>query len=274
MSQNAIHFLNGKFVKEADLLISPRDLGFTRGYAVFDFLITYNGKIFKLDEHIDRLFNSADLIRLKIPWSKEKIKEFVKKTLDKNPKGEKTIKIIISGGISEFILPENSPTMIIMIDPRHAYPKKLYMKGMAVKTLKFKRDKPVAKTNNYIEAISNLTSGEKIEDVIYFDDKQVFEATTSNIFAVINHELLTTKSNILPGITRDVLIDILKLNIPLKVRDFNISELRNASEVFLVSSNREIAPVVMIDGKKVGDGKVGKITKEVMRQFNKYTSST
>lgn len=274
-SDDSRHFLNGRIVSESELLISPRDLGFTRGYAVFDFLITYNGKPFKLDEHIDRLFNSADLIHLKIPWNKEQIKEWIMQTLQANPTGEKTVKIIISGGISDFILPSGDPTIIIMVDPRYMYPASLYEDGMAVKTVKFKRTNPSAKTNNYVKAISEMLQFEHgIEDAIYYDDKQVYEPTTSNLFALISGKLLTPKSNVLPGITKEVLLEILKLDIPVVEQDFRIEDLRNASELFLCSSNREIAPVVKMDGKDVGDGKVGPVTREVMRQFNEYTSKS
>ena len=92
-----IHFLNGKFVTDDELLISPRDLGFVRGYAVADFIVTYNHQPFKLSEHVDRLFKSAEIIGLQIPWSKEQISLWVKETLDKNDKDtEKTIKIVLS----------------------------------------------------------------------------------------------------------------------------------------------------------------------------------
>lgn len=274
MSDSSKHFLNGKTVSEEELLISPRDLGFTRGYAVFDFLITYNGKPFKLDSHIDRLFNSADLINLKIPWTKDQIKKWIKKTLAANPPGEKTVKIIISGGLTDFILPKGEPTIIIMVDPRHPYPATLYENGIAVKTVRFKRANPRAKTNNYIKAISEMLSfDKKIEDAIYYDDTQVYEPTTSNLFAVIDNKLKTPKSKILPGITKEVLLEILNLDIPIVEEDFKIEDLMRADEVFLTSSNREIAPVVEIDGKKVGSGKVGPITREVIRQFSAYTQS-
>lgn len=274
MADSPKHFLNGKIVDEDSLLISPRDLGFTRGYAVFDFLITYNGKPFKLDSHIDRLFNSAAHIHLSIPWTKEQIKEWVAATLEANPPGEKTIKIIISGGISDFILPKTEPTIIIMVDARYMYPASLYENGIAVKTVKFKRTNPAAKTNNYIKAISEMLTFEKhIEDAIYYDDTQVYEPTTSNLFAVIDGKLATPKSEILPGITKEVLLEILRLDIPVVEEDFKIEDLMGASEVFMTSSNREIAPVVVIDGKQIGDGKVGPVCREVMKQFKEHTSA-
>jgi branched-subunit amino acid aminotransferase/4-amino-4-deoxychorismate lyase len=108
---------------------------------------------------------------------------------------------------------------------------------------------------------------------IYYSDAQVFEGSNSNIFAVINGKLSTPASNILKGITRGVLLKILKLNIPLEEKDFTLQEFLTATEAFLTGSGKEITPITAIDGKPLGSGEVGPITKEVMRQFREYTSS-
>lgn len=276
--QKAVHFFNGKLVSEEELLLSPRDLGFARGYAVFDFLITYpHHRPFKLKEHIDRLFNSAEAISLRIPWSKKQIMTWIKQTLDANKsKEEKMIKVIISGGVSDSLLPkQKEPTIIIIVDPRHLYPTSFYTKGIGMITVKHHRYAPHAKTNNYIEGVKQSQEAEKIDAVepIYYDDSQVFEGATSNIFAVINGILKTPGSHILPGITRNTVLESLVLSLPVVVEDFTIEDLRRAEEVFLTGSNREITPITRIDGKKVGNGSVGVITKEVMEQFRLYTHS-
>lgn len=272
-----VHFLNGKFVFENKLVVSARDVGFSRGFAVFDFLITYpHHRPFKLAEHINRLFNSANHINLPIPWTKEQVTSWVKETLDKNQtEGEKSIKIIISGGVSNTMLPAEEPTIIIMIDQRHKYPQENYKKGTGIMTVKFHRYIPEAKTNNYIEGMKQTQIAERIGAIepVFYDDTQVFEGSNSNIFAVINNKLVTPKSNILQGITRAVLLEILKLDMPIEARDFTLEELLNADEVFMTASGKEITPVTKIDGKNVGNGKVGKITKEVIDQFREYTLS-
>lgn len=271
----SIHFLNGKFVKDKDLVVSARDLGYTRGYAVFDFLRTYQNRPFKLSEHLDRLFNSARLINLEIPWTKKQIAKWVYYTLEKNDKNtEKTIKIIISGGISNTMLAGDNPTIMIVIDPRSPYPPINYTKGVSAISVKFTRYIPEAKTNNYIEGVkqTKIAKTKGAIEPIYFDDKQVLEGSNSNIFCVIDNKLVTPKTNILKGITRGILLEILDLDIPIKVKDFTLKELLNAKEAFFTGSNREITPIVKIDNHIIGDGKVGKITKEVMRQFKEYTS--
>lgn len=273
----AVHFCNGKFVTEKDLMVSARDVGFSRGFAVFDFLITYpHHRPFKLSEHIDRLFNSANFINLNIPWTKKQVGKWVMETLDKNKSSsEKSIKIIVSGGNSDTMLPGKSPTIIIIIDPKHEYPRENYEKGTGIITVKFQRYIPQAKTNNYIEGMKQTQKAKKIgaEEPLYYDDKQVFEGSNSNIFAVIENKLLTPKSNILSGITREVLLKILKLDIPVEVCDFPMEKLLKAKEVFYTGSGKEVTPVTKVDGKIIGNGTVGKITKEVMKQFREYTLS-
>lgn len=270
---NLIHLLNGKFVSEDELLISPRDLGFARGYAVADFLVTHNRRPFKLSKHINRLFHSAKVIGLKIPWSKTQISNWVKATLAKNDQiAEKTIKIFITGGVSKTLRQSKTPTIIMVVNSYFPKPSSHYR--LKVKAIKYKRPYPKAKTTHYLEAVKQFSSEDYISEIIYYDDVQVFEGAGSNLFAVINNKLITPKSNIMEGVTREILLEILKLNIPIKVRDFTFNDLVKANEVFLTGSAKGIRAVVEINGKVIGDGQIGRITKEVARQYNKYISAS
>jgi len=272
-----IHFLNGKFVSEKDLLISPRDLGYSRGYAVFDFLITYQQRPFLLQKHIDRLFLSAETIGLSIPWSKEEISQLTMETLNANTalSGEKVIRISISGGPSLTLTPPDSPTILITIDPHVPCPSEHYNNGVGVMTVAFQRYQPSAKTNNYIEAIRHFRklTTPQIDEIIYHSDNMVREGTRSNIFALIDDKLLTPKTNILKGVTREVLLSTLKLEIPVIAEDFSIDTLRAATEVFITATGKGVMPVTMIDNDLVGGGTVGQITKEVMRQHQAFIHS-
>lgn len=271
-----IHFLNGKFVSEGELLISPRDLGFIRGYAVADFIVTYKNRPFKLSAHIDRLFKSAEIIGLQIPWSKTQLEEWVHETLERNDKdSEKTIKIVVSGGISHSMHHAKVPTLVMIISQRIHHPASYYENGVRAIAINYKRQYPEAKHTHYVEAMRQFAKvkNDEITEIIYYDDSQVFEGAGCNLFAVINGTLMTTKSNIVDGITRNVLLEILHLDIPIEVRDFTFDELMKASEVFLTGSSSEVRGVVEINGAAVGKGKVGKITKEVSKQFKEYLDS-
>jgi branched-chain amino acid aminotransferase len=268
-----IHFLNGKFVKEEDFLISPRDLGFVRGYSVAEFIVTNNHKLFKLSEHIERLFNSANLIGLKIPWSKEQIKEWVNETLNRNDKdSEVTIKIIISGGVSRSMYQAEIPNIVMIVSPYIRKPIEYYEKGLKAKTIQYKRPYAEAKHTHYIQGIKSLAEikDKDVTEIIYYDDNQVFEGSGNNLFAVINNVLTTTKTNIIKGITRNTLLEILKLSIPIEVRDFTLDELYSASEIFFTGSGSQVTGIIEIDGKLVGNGLVGATTKEAARQYKEY----
>ncbi len=135
-----IHFLNGEFVPEEKLLVSPRDLGFGRGYAVSDFIVTYQNKPFKLTEHIDRLFRSAEIIALHIPWTKDQIAKWAEETLNKNDHGmEMTIKIIISGGVTHAMKQAPVPTLVMIVNPRQRQPPEHYIIGIKAIAVKYKR---------------------------------------------------------------------------------------------------------------------------------------
>ncbi|MDP3735546.1 MAG: aminotransferase class IV [bacterium] len=271
------HFLNGALVSDEKLFISPRDIGFSRGFAVFDFLKTYpHHRPFKLEEHLDRLYNSARLIGLEVPWSKEEMEAWVMKTLAANQTSEeKFIKIIVSGGVSDTMFPRARPTIIIMVDPAVQYPTECYEKGVGVITVKHERYNPAAKSNNYIEGVKQTQLAAKVGAVepVYYSDTQVFEGSNSNIFTVIGNSLLTPRTDILEGVTRNVLLQILRLPIPVQVKDFTMDEFCGATEAFLTGSGKEITPITSVDGKPLGDGTVGPITKDVMRQFREYTLS-
>lgn len=274
---NLVHFLNGKFVTDDELLISPKDLGFTRGYAVADFLVTHNKIPFKLSEHADRLFKSAEIIGLHIPWTKTQIISWVKETLEKNNDDtEKTIKIMVSGGVSHSMHQADTPTIVIIVDNYIRPPASYYENGVKAIAVNYKRQYPEAKHTHYVEAIRQLSKikDNDIDEVIYYDNSQVFEGAGCNLFAVIDNKLVTTKTNIVEGITRNVLLEILHVPIPIEIRDFTFDELLKASEIFLTGSSKEIRGVIEINGKAIGNGKVGEITKEASREYKEYTNKS
>jgi len=272
----SVHFLNGKFVNEDDLLISPRDLGYSRGYAVFEFMMISNGRPFMLEKHMDRLYQSCQEISLSLPWPKEQITDWIVQTLKANEsvEGEKVMRITISGGPSLTFSPAKIPTIVIMVDPRIPSPPEDYANGVHVLLSEFQRYEPQAKTNNYIEAIRQFSSiPNGIDEVIYHSEGMVREGTKCNVFAVINGSLVTPKTGVLEGVTRDVIINELQLSVRAEVRDFTVQELLGASEVFTTATSKWIMPVTRLNNVSVGDGSVGPMTKEVMSKFRSFFES-
>lgn len=275
---NKFHIINGNLIPEEKLMIPVRDLGFLRGYGVFDFLITYKGaKPFHLEDHTDRLFNSARLIGIPLSVLPGTIREWVFKALEANKDGsEKQIRMTITRGVSETsFFPSGDPNIVIMVDPALNYPDSFYTEGVAAITAQHRRYLPEVKHLGYLDAVMRLAPlrSKGIVEAIYHYEGQVLEATTSNLFALIDGRLLTPKSNILKGVTRKVILESLSSSIEIFEEDFSYDALLAAHELFISSSSREVMPVVRLNSEPVGNGKVGLITKKVMSLFKDYTLS-
>lgn len=271
-----IHFLNGKFVDEDHLLLSPRDLGYSRGYAAFDFMITSGGRPFMMDRHINRLFNSCQAISLRVPWSKQQVTDWVQQTIDVNELRDEdmVLRIIISGGSSGTLTPAKTPTIVIIVEARMVLPREDYANGVRILLTEFDRYEPQAKTTNYVQAIRVMNAApHDIDEIIYFSNDMVREGTRSNIFALINDILTTPKTGILGGVTRDVILNDLELTVQTESRDFTIQDLLSATEVFITATGKEVMPVTKINDGPVGDGTVGDVTKEVMAKFKDFFES-
>ena len=270
-------YLNGKYVNESELLISPRDLGFTRSYAVFDYIRTYNGKPFKLFDHVERLIESSRLIKIEHSYTVQEIETVVLKLLEINNDGlEKSIKIIISGGVSNSMYQTSSATLVIYIDPFKPKNPNIYIDGVKLKSVKYTRDIPEAKNTNYIEGVmqAQVNKNTDIYEPLYFSDKQVFETSNSNIFAVKDGALYTPKNNVFLGAARGVVVNDLKDKFQVIEEDFNLDFLLNSDEVFLTSSGKEVVSVVQIDDFIIGDGTVGEIGKLVLKEFQEFVRNS
>lgn len=268
-----IHFLNGRFVDEGHLLVSPRDLGYSRGYAAFDFMITSGGRPFMTDRHIDRLFDSCKTISLNLPWTKQQVAEWVAQTVEANEldNEDMVMRIIISGGSSGTLKPAKTPSIVIVVEARRPCPPENYANGVRILLSEFDRYEPQAKTTNYVHAVRIMNAApDDVDEIVYFTDNMVREGTRSNIFAVINGTLSTPKTGILGGITCSVILNDLELSLQAEMRDFTIQELHSATEVFITATGKEILPVTKINDLSVGDGTVGHITKEVMTKYKNF----
>jgi len=276
MKISPIYFVNGKHLPKNKAFIGVLDIGLLRAYGVFDFLVTYKGNPFLLDEHTNRLFNSASAIGLDIGKTEKQIKSIVLNTLNKNRwRGEKTVRIVVTGGVGEnTITPSSQSTIIVIIDHKHNYPRHLYENGIKTITFNHVRSQALVKSLEYSDAIKALQIARRkgALEVIYIDKStdRVSEATTSNLFIVKKGKIFTPKDNVLNGITRDTVIMLLKQTNPVVQKIINRKELFSADEVFITASNKEVMPVVAIDDQMIGNGKVGDITKEVMDTFKVF----
>jgi len=271
----AVYYIDGKFVDESEAVLPVNDLIILRGYGVFDFLRTYNKRPFHLDDHLNRLRNSARLIGLNCPWSNEELTGIVTETLARNSFAESNVRLLITGGDSEDgISPAEKPRLVIIISDALAFPAEYYRDGVKIITARLNRFIPGAKSIDYIRAIVTLKdahSAGAIESIYVTENDHVLEGTTSNLFLVKNGVVVTASEDILPGITRDVLLKILEPEFTIEVRPVLKHELYDTDEAFLGSSNKEVMPVVGADDQVIADGKPGAVTRRVMSMFREYT---
>jgi len=272
------YYIDGQYVDEDKCVLSVKDLIVLRGFGVFDFLITYNKRPFYLKEHVQRLETSAQKIGLKLKHSNKEICDIVEETIHRNTHhAESNIRIVYTGGISsDGVTPEGNGYLIVMVTPKHQLPEWWYSDGAKLVTAEIERFLPGAKSTNYLTAVWALERAHAMDAIesIYVDRKnRLLEGTTTNFFCFKENKLVTPKLDILPGITRSVLVDLVKGHFDLDVREIQRDELPSMEEVFISASNKEIVPIIQVDDIVIGNGHPGTRTQKVMQLFRDYTTA-
>ncbi len=275
-------YIDGKFYDKEEAKISVFDHGFLYGDGVFEGIRAYNGKIFGVDEHIDRIFASAQYIKLQIPMTKEEMKEALYKTLEENALKDAYIRLVVSRGIGDLGLDPRkcpNPCVIIIATYWGAMYGDLYSKGIKVITASTRRIPPQcldvkAKTLNYLNNILAKieTFAVQADEALMLDvDGFVSEGTGDNVFVIKDGKILTPSmdSSILSGVTRKTVIDIAKnLNIEVAERKLTLLEIYNADETFMTGTAAEVIPIREVDGRKIKNCP-GEITQKIMEEFKK-----
>lgn len=281
-------YINGKFYEKKDAKISVFDHGFLYGDGVFEGIRSYNRLAFKLKEHIDRLFESAQSICLEIPLTKERLIKAVRDTLRVNKLDNGYVRLIISRGVGDLGLDprkcKGNASVVIITDRIALYPQKLYKEGMEIITVPTIRNLPEALNpqikslnylNNILAKIEAINCG--YEEAIMLDSLgYVAECSGDNIFIVKRNELYTPPQcmGTLRGITRDTILEIaLKKGIAVHEHVITRHEVYIADECFLTGTAAEVIPVVKVDGRKIGSGKPGGLTLRLISAFRKVTKN-
>lgn len=265
-------YFNGKITTIDRIKISPYDIGILRGYGVFDVMCTANGKPFLLNEHFRRLNNSARELKLKVPFSKKEFEKIIAQLLKSNNQKEATIRTVLTGGVSADGFSIGNPTCYILVEKKHAFSADAYG-GARLISIENKLRNPKAKaTLNYVEAIKaqKEKKKKKAHEIIYFENGNVLECSTSNVFLVKDHKIITAKDKILNGTTRGLVIKLAAKKFKVEEREIKTNEIWKSDEVFLVATSKKIVPVIKIDNKKIGHGKPGPITKELMMMYDEF----
>jgi len=277
-------YLNGKFVEKSEAKVSVFDHGLLYGDGAFEGIRSYNRLVFKLSEHIDRLYQTAKAIRIDPILTKQEMAQAIVDTLKKNDLDNAYIRVVVTRGEGDLGLDPKKclgkPGIIIISDKITLYPKDFYVQGMEVITAKTIRNNPNAvdpklKTLNYLNNILAKieASDQGYQEAIMLDYKgAVSECTGDNIFIVNKGNLITPKQNILMGITRQAVLDLAKAErIKTQEKVITLKEVYKADECFLTGTAAEVIPVVKVDGRTIGTGKPGAVTKKMMTMFHAIT---
>jgi len=278
-------YLNGKFVDKKEAKISVFDHGLLYGDGVFEGIRSYNRLVFELREHVDRLFRSAEAIKLKVPMSKSAVIKAVTDTLKKNKLNDAYIRLVITRGPGDLGLDprkcKKGGSIFIITDKIALYPKKFYEDGLHITTARTRKSHiyaidPNIKSLNYLNNIlAKLDAIEKgsPEAIMLTHDGFVSECTGDNIFIVKKGGLLTPPRNIsLRGITQKAVEKIgRKIGIPFKEKNMIPDEIYKADECFLTGTAAEIIPVTKVDRYKIGNGRPGPITLKLLKHFHELT---
>lgn len=278
-------YIDGKYYDKENAKISVFDHGLLYGDGVFEGIRSYNGLVFKLNEHITRLYESAKAIMLEIPLTKNELTKAIIATLKINKLKDSYIRLVVTRGKGDLGLDPRKcpkPTIIIITDKIALYPEKLYKEGLELVTVATRRNiaealNPQIKSLNYLNnilgKIEALRNGCE-EGIMLNHAGYVAECTGDNIF-IIKNDILTTPPiyvGALEGITRNAVINIAK-RISIKFCEHTLTrhEIFNADECFLTGTAAEIIPVVKLDGRIIGTGKPGKKTLFLINEFKKVT---
>ncbi len=281
-------WIDGKFYPKEEAKISVYDHGLLYGDGVFEGIRVYNGRVFKLDEHIDRLYDSAHAIWLEIPMTKEEMKKAVIETLRENNLNDGYIRLVVTRGVGDLGLDPRKcpkPTVIIITDTIKLYPEKFYEEGIKAITVPTRRMNPemfspriksLNYLNNIMAKIEAITHGDYLEAIMLNAEGYVTECTADNVFIIKGNTLTTPPKyiGILEGITRNTVMDIArKVGMEVKEELFGRYDVYTADECFLTGSAAEIMPLVELDGRKIGNGKPGKWTLKLREEFKKLVQS-
>ena len=278
-------YLNGKMVPQEEAVISVFDHGFLYGDGVFEGIRAYNGRVFRLVEHIRRLYESAHSILLPIPLSREEMIQAVVDTVNANKLRDAYIRLVISRGVGDLGMDPRKckhSQVIIIADKITLYPKELYEEGLNVITVATRRNiaealEPKIKSLNYLNNIHAKIEANRagvLEAIMLTNQGYICEGTGDNIFIYRKGELLTPPPylGILEGITREAIIELAKQEgIPLREVPFTRHDLYVSDECFLTGTAAEVIPVIEVDQRQIGDGKPGPVTGRLIELFRNLT---
>jgi branched-chain amino acid aminotransferase len=279
-------YMNDKLVDQSEATVSVFDHGLLYGDGIFEGIRLYDGCVFKLEEHLERLEYSAKAIMLELPWSREEISAAVCETCRANGLKNGYIRLVVTRGVGSLGLSIrncDNPQLIVIADKIQLYPEEFYEKGLEIITVPTRRTNPAAlpptlKSLNYLNNILAKIEAQHLgyhEAIMLNDQGYVAECTGDNIFVVHKGELITpsASSGALKGITRDTVLNIAnEIGVPWRESNLTRYDIWVADELFLTGTAAEIIPIVKVDARPIGNGQPGMVTGKFLEQFRQRVS--
>ena len=266
---DTLAYRNGKFIPKSQLTVEYSDLGFERGFAVFEYCRERGGRIPFLEDHLHRLLHSMSLLRFEEPASDSDIRAVVEKLQAKNNLSDSYFKILISGTMEGRRI---VPAVTIYQDIFQPYPESFFKQGIALILQEYEKPFPEYKTTFYLGSLKEWQRllDASAEDVLFYANNTIRECSRCNIFIVKNGLIYTPEKNLLKGVTRKHVIRCAMQTQMVIEKDISVRELFNADEIFITSTTRNITPVVRIEDQAIANGAPGPVTIDLSRLFNQY----
>jgi len=279
-------YVNGTYVPRSEAKISVFDRGFLYGDGVFEGIRAYQGRVFRLDQHVDRLYRGAKAIMLEPPLTPEELKDIIGDGVRRNGGGDCYIRVVFSRGEGDLGLdPRNChtpATVVVIVDTIALYPRAAYEEGLEIISCVTRRNlatalNPQIKSLNYLNNIlAKIEVGRAgaHEGLMLSDAGYVVEATGDNVFICKDGELVTPPphAGILEGVTRQVVLELAaELGLVCRQEMLTLYDVYSADECFLTGTAAEIVPVAKVDGREIGNGRPGAIAKRLMARFREVT---
>ena len=283
-----LSYANGKYVlsDELSLPVLADPVGTFRGFRIFTAARTIGSKVFRLQDHIDRLFSSAEKVYMPLPYTKNELQEIIQETINRNSEreGDLLLEIIYSGGMAgeTKLNTAGSAVLYILVIPLKTPPDEWYRNGIKLASFVYQRQWPEIKLLNYVAGViahQTVVKEHQAQEALFvspYENKTVLEGTTFSFFIVKDDVVIThpLDGKILPGITRRVVLELAeKQGITVKEESFVYNDLKDMDEAFITSSTRNVVPVVKVDNITIGKGVPGEITKKLINAFCEYQAN-
>ncbi|MBC6366968.1 aminotransferase class IV [Algoriphagus sp. AK58] len=268
-----ICFADGKFIPTETASIHPSDLGLIRGYGIFDFFRTVNYQPLFLEHYLDRFIASAEKTYLPLEYSREELRTIIAELIEKNDLRQGGLRMVLSGGVSENHFSPAKGKLFIFAESLMFPSEEKYQQGIKLLSLEYVRPIADIKTTNYTLPVWHSVNWKRLgaEDVLYHWNGWVSESSRSNFFLVKDGIIHTPDQHILMGITRKHILQIAENVV---IRPISLEEVWEAEEAFISSTTKILLPVTQVDERKIGNGKVGKITLDILEKFRELEKET